>query len=80
METSIKRLGNSKGIILPSHILKVFGLKVADRLTILVENQTIILKPIKPVTYDSMKSLFKGYQGTYRPQVQVDDNQGKEVW
>jgi antitoxin component of MazEF toxin-antitoxin module len=81
METTIKRLGNSKAIILPSHILKIFGLKVADRLTIKVVEQHIVLVPLQPADYDSIKTLFKGYKGTYRPKLKdEDDAKGQEVW
>jgi antitoxin component of MazEF toxin-antitoxin module len=81
METTIKRLGNSKAIILPSHILKIFGLKVADRLTIKVVEQHIVLVPLQTVDYDSMKALFKGYKGSYRPKLEdEDDAKGQEVW
>lgn len=81
METTIKRLGNSKAIILPSHILKIFGLKVADRLTIKVVEQHIVLMPLQTVDYDSMKALFKGYKGSYRPKLEdEDDVKGQEVW
>jgi antitoxin component of MazEF toxin-antitoxin module len=81
METTIKRLGNSKAIILPSHILKIFGLKVADRLTIKVVEQHIVLVPLQTVDYDSMKALFKGYKGSYRPKLEDDDDaKGQEVW
>ena len=81
METTIKRLGNSKAIILPSHILKIFGLKVSDRLTIKVVEQHIVLVPLQPVDYDSMKALFKGYKGSYRPKLEDDDDaKGQEVW
>lgn len=81
METTIKRLGNSKAIILPSHILKIFGLKVADRLTIKVVDRHIVLVPLQTVDYDSMKALFKGYKGSYRPKLEdEDDVKGQEVW
>ncbi len=81
METTIKRLGNSKAIILPSHILKIFGLKVSDRLTIKVVEQHIVLVPLQTVDYDSMKALFKGYKGSYRPKLEDDDDaKGQEVW
>jgi antitoxin component of MazEF toxin-antitoxin module len=81
METTIRRLGNSKAIILPSHILKIFGLKVADRLTIKVVEQHIVLVPLQTVDYDSMKALFKGYKGSYRPKLEDDDDaKGQEVW
>lgn len=81
METTIKRLGNSKAIILPSHILKVFGLKVADRLSIKVVGQQILLIPLQPKTYSTIQDLFKSYKGNYRPKIEVEDTKkGKEIW
>jgi len=81
METTIKRLGNSKAIILPSHILKIFGLKVADRLTIKVVDRHIVLVPLQTADYDSIKTLFKGYKGPYRPHLEDEDEvKGQELW
>ncbi len=81
METTIKRLGNSKAIILPSYILKIFGLKVSDRLQIKVIGKHILLEPMNQPSYDSLKALFKTYRGKYRPTLEHADNpQGDEVW
>jgi antitoxin MazE len=45
MEISIINIGNSKGLILSQTVLKKYNLK--DKVDIILENEQIVIKPIK---------------------------------
>ncbi|MGB7395994.1 MAG: AbrB/MazE/SpoVT family DNA-binding domain-containing protein [Pricia sp.] len=45
MEANIIKVGNSKGIIIPSQFLKLIGLK--NKVTIEVEDEKLIIAPAK---------------------------------
>lgn len=45
MEANLIKIGNSKGFIIPSRLLKLIGLK--ERVNIDVENNKIIITPAK---------------------------------
>lgn len=46
MDTKIKRIGNSRGVIIPAEILREFSLSEQDALDIRVEKGRIVLTPI----------------------------------
>ncbi len=47
MRASIRRMGNSAGIILPKPVLAELGVKAGDDLSLTLENGVILLKPTK---------------------------------
>ncbi len=80
MNTNLKKIGNSKGIIIPSGILKVFDIKENDELDIEVRNNEIILRKSQPFNPKSLEELFEGYTGDYQGEIVFDDAKGREVW
>jgi len=80
MFTQIKKIGNSKGIIIPSAILKVLNIKESEELTIKVEGKEIILAKMEVFDPHSLDELFIGYKGTYQGEIIFDDAKGREVW
>jgi antitoxin MazE len=47
MRTSVRRMGNSAGIILPKPVLAELGVKAGDDLSLTLEQGRIILTPAK---------------------------------
>lgn len=47
MRTSVRRMGNSAGIILPKPVLAELGIKAGDDLSLTLEKGRVILKPAK---------------------------------
>lgn len=47
MRASIRKLGNSSGIIIPKPILSQVGVQVGDELDLLLEDRRIVLAPPK---------------------------------
>jgi len=80
MHTKLKKIGNSKGIIIPAGILKVFGLKEHDPLDIEVHNNELVIKKVKAFNPTSLEELFEGYHGDYQGEIVFDDVKGREVW
>jgi AbrB family looped-hinge helix DNA binding protein len=80
MYTQLKKIGNSKGVIIPAGIIKLFGMKEHDQLNIEVHEDEIILR--KAVKFDpkSLEDLFEGYKGNYQEEIVFDDAKGREEW
>lgn len=80
MNTEIKKIGNSKGIIIPAAIIKMLGLNEKDELDIVVkDNKMIIFKTVE-FNPKSLEDLFIGYKETYKDKIVFDDTKGREVW
>lgn len=43
----IERLGNGNGIVLPKALLDMFSLKVGDELSVKIQDEKIVLSPVK---------------------------------
>ncbi|MGI6359876.1 MAG: AbrB/MazE/SpoVT family DNA-binding domain-containing protein [Acholeplasmatales bacterium] len=80
MKTEIRKFGNSKGIIIPSAIIKTLGLEEKDSLILKVEENKIIMKKTEKNKPKSLIDLFKGYKGDYDFEVVFDDVMGDEEW
>jgi len=59
MKTTVKKLGNSAAIRIPSHVLEVASLNLEEEVCIREEKGRIMIKPIHPKKYD-LKNLLKG--------------------
>lgn len=51
METVIRKLGNSKGVLLSASLLKELNLDVNDKVDIKAENGRIVIVPITKTEY-----------------------------
>ncbi len=81
MTTTLSNWGNSQGLRFPKDILKELKLSVGDKLKIFVENQKIILEPIKKerIKYD-INDLVKKIPKDYKAIEEFDDKIGLEQW
>ncbi len=80
MNTQIKKIGNSKGIIIPAAILKMLDIKEREELTVKVEGKKIILSKVATFDPKSLEDLFIEYKGTYQSDIVFDNAKGREVW
>lgn len=80
MTTQIKKIGNSKGIIIPSAVLKIMNLKEHDELTLIVEGNDLIVSKGSTFNPQSLDELFEGYTGTYNAELVFFDDVGREKW
>lgn len=56
MNTTLRRIGNSEGIIIPKEILERLGLKAGDRLEIVDDGKDIALRPVDDAFERQMKA------------------------
>ncbi len=83
MEANIIKVGNSKGIIIPSKFLKLIGLN--DKVNIAVEDDKIVIEPLKKesrINWDKMfsKSDSKKDKDILIPDVFEDESFGEWTW
>ena len=81
MTATLSNWGNSQGLRFPKDILKELSLSVGDKLKIFVENQKIIIEPIKEerVKYN-IDDLVKKIPKDYKAYEEFDNKVGLEQW
>jgi antitoxin MazE len=78
---TISSWGNSQGLRFPKDIMKELRLHVGDKLKILVEDQKIILEPMKQEREKySIDDLVKKLPQNYTPCEEFDTTAGLEEW
>ena len=82
MTTSIQKWGNSQGIRIPKHLLDAVKLTTNDEIDISAESDMLIIKKAAPTAaHKTIKELFAGYDGDYKPEeIDWGGQEGKEVW
>ena len=84
MTTTIQKWGNSQGIRIPKMLLDSVQWKENEQITIVVENNRIIIEKVKDKSdkkRKNIKELFADYKGEYEP-IKIDWGklEGKEIW
>ena len=82
MTTSIQKWGNSQGVRIPKHLLDAVKLSPNDEIDISAESDMLIIKKATPTAaHKTIKELFAGYDGDYKPEeIDWGGQEGKEVW
>ena len=82
MTTSIQKWGNSQGIRIPKHLLDAVQLTTDDEIEIRAEGDTLIIEKAAPASgHKTIKELFAGYDGDYKPEeISWGEQAGSEVW
>ena len=62
MNTTIRKIGNSEGIIIPKEVLDRMGLKAGDSVEIRVEDGTIALVPKEADLAEQLKAARIGME------------------
>ncbi len=62
MNTTIRKIGNSEGIIIPKEVLERLGLKAGDSVEIREENGSISLVPEQADLADQLKAARLGME------------------
>ena len=80
MTTTIQKWGNSKGVRIPKYILDSVNWTESEQITIVVENDKIIMEKTKSKR-KNIKELFENYNGKYEPvKIDWENPEGKEIW
>jgi len=81
MTATISSWGNSQGLRFPKNIMKELQLSVGDKMKVLIEDQKIVLEPIKQTRekYD-INDLVKQLPSDYKNYEEFDNKIGSEEW
>ena len=77
MKSTVKKIGNSQGVIIPSGMLKSLGLTLGDMVEMLLDNNEVIIRKTKQVL--TIEELFEGYQSLELPEIVRDEPKGREL-
>ena len=77
MTATISKWGNSQGVRFPKSVLKELNLSIGDKVKFLIQDDKIILEPVKK--YD-IKELVKKIPSDYKPYEEFNDKSGLEEW
>ena len=81
MTATISSWGNSQGLRFSKNILDELHLSVGDKVKIWIENQKIILEPIKtPKEKYDINDLVKQIPSNYKAGESFDTKMGIEEW
>ena len=78
MRTSIRKIGNSRGILIPSAFLKDCG--IGDQVDILMEGKALLIRPVR----EPRAGWFEGYNSEFDVEplgeLPVDEDDGDWTW
>lgn len=83
MQVSIKKWGNSQGIILPKEIIELMNAKIGDALDAVIDNGKLTLQPAKKqFTHKTLEERMDetGLQLSFGPEIEWGESRGSELW
>ena len=81
MTVKFREVGNSITVTIPKNIVSRLGLTQGMEADIETVDNSIIVKPQIVKTKVTIKSLFSGYHGNYKPdEFDWGESRGAEVW
>ncbi len=81
MTATISTWGNSQGLRFPKDVMKELHLSIGDKVKVFIENQKIIIEPMKPSRekYD-INDLVDEIPHNYKAHEEFDTKVGLEEW
>jgi len=80
-EVSISKWGNSQGLRIPKEIIESLDIKVGDKVKLFVENNRVIIEPIKKKKEYSIDELVAKIPDDYLKEPEVMTTpMGREIW
>ena len=80
MTATISKWGNSQGLRFPKKIMEDIDLSIGDKVKIVVENNKIILEPLKSRKKYNINELVKKVPSDYKVYEEFDSKFGIEKW
>ncbi|NQY23063.1 MAG: AbrB/MazE/SpoVT family DNA-binding domain-containing protein [Campylobacteraceae bacterium] len=81
MTAIISSWGNSQGLRVPKHIMKELNLSIGDKMNIVIEDEKIVLEPIKQTRIKyNINDLVKQLPSDYKVNEEFDNKTGLEEW
>lgn len=79
MLTKVRKIGNRKGILIPTKVLKLMGIHENDELTIDFDKHSIKLTKKEAFNPQSLDQLFSIFGKSYKSEIIFDDVEGSEI-
>ena len=81
MTTTIQKWGNSQGIRLPKHLLEMLKWSDNEKITVIAQDDHIVIEKAEPKVRKTIMELFDGYDEGYAPEeIDWGEPVGREVW
>jgi len=81
MTATLSNWGNSQGLRFPKDIMRELSLSVGDKLKIFIENQKIVLEPIREERLKyNIDDLVKKIPKDYKATEEFNEKFGQEQW
>lgn len=81
MTATISTWGNSQGLRFPKDIMKELQLSIGDKVKVFIQNQKIILEPIKRERKKyNINDLVQQLPHDYKASEEFSHKMGKEEW
>ena len=81
MTATISKWGNSQGVRLPKNIVKKLHLAIGDAVKIIVENNRVIMEPIRKEKHSyNINELVSKIPLNYKVSEEITFYTGKEEW
>lgn len=79
MQTTVQKWGNSLAIRIPGAFSRETGLKAGLPVDISLENETIVIKPIRK-KYVLKELLDEVHESNLHGEIYTGDPKGREIW
>jgi len=79
MQTTIQKWGNSLAIRIPGTFSKETGLKAGLSVEIFVENDNIVIKPVRK-KYSLSELLVQVNESNLHYEISMGEAKGREIW
>lgn len=81
MTVKFREVGNSITVTIPKSIVVQLGLSQGMEANIETNNDVIMVKPKVKTNKVTIKELFNGYLGDYKPsEIDWGETRGNEIW
>ncbi|MDP2714691.1 AbrB/MazE/SpoVT family DNA-binding domain-containing protein [Rheinheimera sp.] len=72
MEIIIRKIGNSKGVVIPAPLLKQLGLDIDDKADVVAENGRLVIAPKAKTKYSLAELIAKCDQDAAMPEELIE--------
>ena len=80
-EISLSKWGNSQGLRIPKEIIKLLKVDIGDKFKIFIEDNRVILEPIKKKKVYNIDELISKIPSNYKKELEfLSTPMGREIW
>ena len=80
-EISLSKWGNSQGLRIPKEIINLLKVEIGDKFRVFVENNRVILEPIREKKVYNIDELVSQIPSDYKKEPEIlSEPMGREIW